>query len=156
MKKKFISIIITSVIVAIIAVSVYFTSSQIEKSKDEGFEWLTSGPFSVKDYQHKLGENIFVVASGITPNEKGTIRVYTPKNIEYVSYPFDGSVKQDFNVYFKPDTLFIKNRCSPEDLIGIWKMEFEGVSYPPIQFELINEHIDGAENDLINLCKDTT
>src|SRR3989338_4465092 len=99
MKKKFIFIIITGVIVAIIAVSVY-ASSQIEKSKDEGFEWLTSGPFSVKDYQHKLGENIFVVASGIAPDEKGTIRVYTPKNIEYVSYPFDGSIKSDFNVYF--------------------------------------------------------
>ena len=156
MKKKFISIIITSVIVAIIAVSVYFTSSQIEKSKDEGFEWLTSGPFSVKDYQHKLGENIFVVASGITPNEKGTIRVYTPKNIEYVSYPFDGSVKQDFNVYFKPDTLFLKNRCSPEDFVGNWTMTFEVVPYPPIQFEFINEYIIGAENDITDLCEFVT
>src|SRR3989338_10481330 len=140
--KKFTSMIIVVVIVAAISVSIYFAITQIQDSPDEGFEWITSGPFSIQDYQHKLGENIFVVAYGIAPNEKGIIRVYTPKNIEYVSYSFDGSVKSDFNVYFKPDTLFIKNRCSPEDLIGIWKMEFEGVSYPPIQFELINEYID--------------
>jgi len=156
MKKKFISIIITGVIVAIIAVSVYFASSQIEKSKDEGFEWLTSGPFSVKDYQHKLGENIFVVASGIAPDEKGTIRVYTPKNIEYVSYPFDGSMKSDFNVYFKPDTFPRKDRCSPEDFVGNWTMRFEGVPYPPIQFEFINEYIIGAENDITDLCQYVT
>jgi len=156
MKKKFNYIIITGVIVAIIAGSVYFASSQIEKSKDEGFEWLTAGPFSVKDYQHKLGEYIFIVASGIAPNEKGTIRIYTPKNIEYISYSFDGSVKSDFNVYFKPDTLFLKDRCNPEDLIGIWRMEFEGVSYPQIQFEFINEYIEGAENDIINVCRDVT
>ena len=153
MTKKFISIIITGVIVAIIAVSVYFASSQIEKSKDEGFEWLTSGPFSVKDYQHKLGENIFVVASGIVPDEKGTIRVYTPKNIEYVSYPFDGLVKPAFNVYFKPDTTVRKDKCSPEDFVGIWTMRFEGVPYPPIQFEFINEYIIGAENDITDLCQ---
>ena len=153
MKKKFNYIIITGVIVAIIAVSVYFASSQIEKSKDEGFEWLTAGPFSVKDYQHKLGESIFIVAEGIASNEKGTIRVFTPKNIEYVSYPFDGSVKPSFNVYFKPDTTVRKDRCSPEDFVGVWIMTFEGVPYPPIQFEFINEYIIGAENDITDLCQ---
>jgi len=152
MKKKFTSIIIASIIVAVIAISVYFITTQIH-TPDEGFEWLTSGPFSVQGYQHKLGEHIFIVASGIAPNEKGTIRVYTPKNIQYVSYPFDGSAKQNFNVYFKPDTLAKIDRCSPQDFVGVWTMTFEGVSYPPIQFEFINEYIIGAENDITDFCQ---
>jgi len=156
MKKKFTLMITAGVIVTVAAISIYFASTQIKHSNDEGFEWLTSGPFSVQDYQHKLGENIFIVASGIAPNEKGTIRVYTPKNIEYVNYPFDGSAKRDFNVYFKPDTLPRKDRCSPEDFVGVWTMKFEGVIYPPIQFEFINEYIIGAENDITDLCEFVT
>ena len=92
MEKKFTSIIIAGV-VAIVVVLIYFASQEIQKSHDEGFEWLTSGPFSVQNYQHRLGENIFIVAYGIAHNEKGVIRIFTPKNIEYISYLFDGSVK---------------------------------------------------------------
>ena len=156
MKKKFISIIIAGVVIAIAAVSIYFVSQEIQKSHDEGFEWLTSGPFSVQNYQHRLGENIFIVVYGLAPQEKGTIRVYTPKNIEYINYQFDGSVKSNFNAYFKPDTYARKDRCSPEDFVGVWTMKFEGVSYPPIQFEFINEYIEGGEADIIDLCKHVT
>jgi hypothetical protein len=153
MKKKIIYGIITGVIISIMILSIYFIDLDIKKSNKVQFEWLTSGPFSVQNYQHKLGENIFIVADGIAPNEKGTIRVLTPKNIEYVSYPFDGSVKPNFNVYFKPDTIARKDRCSPEDFIGVWTMKFDGVPYPPIQFEFINEYIIGAENDITDLCQ---
>jgi len=153
--KKFTFKIISIVIVVAIAVSIYFIT-QIRDSHDEGFEWITSGPFSVQKYQHRLGENVFVVAYEIAPSEKGTIRVYTPKNIQYVSYPFDGSVKPSFNVYFKPDTFPKKDRCSPLDFVGIWTMKFEGVPYPPIQFEFINEYIIGGEVDINDLCKYVT
>ena len=156
MKKKFTSIITAGVTVAIAAVLIYFASQEIQKSHDEGFEWITSGPFSVQNYQHRLGENIFVVVYGLAPHEKGTIRVYTPKNIEYINYPFDGSVKSDFNTYFKPDTTGRKDRCGPEDFVGMWTMKFEGVSYTPIQFEFINEFIEGGEADIIDLCKNVT
>ena len=155
MKKKFTSIILAGV-VAIVAVLIYFASQEIQKSHDEGFEWLTSGPFSVQNYQHRLGENIFIVAYGIAPHEKGTIRIFTPKNIECISYLVDGSVKSNFNVYFKPDTVAKKDRCSPEDFVGVWTMKFEGVSYPPIQFEFLNEYIEGGEADIIDLCKYVT
>ena len=156
MNKKIIFIVIGSVVVVITAISIYFASQEIQKSHDEGFEWLTSGPFSVQNYQHRLGENIFIVAYGIPPNEKGTIQVFTPKNIEYISYPFDGSVKSSFNVYFKPSTLAKKDRCNPEDLVGVWTMKFVGVDYPPLQFEFINEYVRGAEAELINLCRNAT
>ena len=156
MEKKTTSIIIAGIVIAIASVSIYFASQEIQKSHDEGFEWLTSGPFSVQNYQHRLGENIFIVAYGIAPNEKGVIRIFTPKNIEYISYLFDGSVKSNFNVYFKPDTVAKKDRCSPEDFVGVWTMKFEGVSYPPIQFEFLNEYIEGGEADIIDLCKYVT
>ena len=154
--KKIGAIVITCVIILIGAVAMYFAGLDIKKSHDEGFEWITSGPFSVQKYQHKLGENVFFVAHGIAPHEKGMIRVYTPKNIEYVYYSFDGSEKSQFNMYFKPDTTFRNDKCSPEDFVGVWTMKFEGVSYAPIQFEFINEYIRGAEVDIINLCKNAT
>ena len=153
MKKKFISSIIVVVIVTIIAVSVYFVSIEINKSHDKGFEWITSGPISVQNYQHRLGENIFIVAYGIKPTEKGVIRIFTPNNTEYINYPFDGSVKSNFNVYFKPDTQPFKDRCSPKDLVGIWTVKLEGVPYPPIQFELINEYVIGGEADIVDICQ---
>ncbi|MGQ0376916.1 MAG: hypothetical protein ACT4OW_05375 [Nitrososphaerota archaeon] len=156
MKKKIASIIIAGVVVSIATVLIYFVSQEIQKPHDEGFEWITSGPFSVQNYQHRLGENIFIVAYGIAPDEKGVIRIFTPKNIEYISYQFDGSIKSQFNVYFKPDTFARKDRCSPEDFVGMWTMKFEGVSYPPIQFEFINEYIEGAEADIIDLCEHVT
>ena len=156
MKKKFRAIIIAGVIVAIVSVLIYFVSQDIAKSHDEGFKWLTSGPFSVQEYQHRLGENVYVVAYGIAPNEKGTIRVFTPKNIDYVDWQFDGSAKPSFNVYFRPHTFTIKNKCSVEDFVGVWTMKFDGVSYPPIQFEFINEYIEGAEITFKNMCKETT
>ncbi len=156
MEKKTTSIIIAGIVIAIASVSIYFASQEIQKSHDEGFEWLTSGAFSVQNYQHRLGENIFIVAYGIAPNEKGVIRIFTPKNIEYISYLFDGSVKSNFNVYFKPDTVAKIDRCSPEDFVGVWTMKFEGVSYPPIQFEFLNEYIEGGEADIIDLCKNVT
>lgn len=156
MKKKFRAIIIAGVIVAIVSVLIYFVSQDIAKSHDAGFKWLTSGPFSVQEYQHRLGENVYVVAYGIAPNEKGTIRVFTPKNIDYVDWQFDGSAKPSFNVYFRPHTFTIKNKCSVEDFVGVWTMKFDGVSYPPIQFEFINEYIEGAEITFKNMCKETT
>jgi len=154
MKKNNIYIITGCVIAAIAAVSLYFVG--VEKEEELKFEWLTSGPFSVQRYQHKLGENIFIVGYDIAPHEKGMIRVYTPKNVEYTSFPFDGSVKSQFNTYFKPDTTAHKDRCSPEDLVGVWTMVFDGVPYEPIEFEFINEYILGAEADITNVCRDAT
>lgn len=152
-RTKIISIAIAGAIVSLIGLVTYFAILEIEKSKEVEVEWITSGPFSVQRYQHKLGENIYFIAREIAPHEKGMIRVYTPKNIEYASYPFDGAVKSQWNQYFKPDTQPRKDRCSPEDLVGVWTMVFEGVPYKPIQFEFINEYILGAEADIINLCK---
>jgi len=152
MNKKIVSIIIAAVVVAIAGVGIYFASLEIETSHDEGFEWMTSGPFSVQKYQHRLGENVFFVAYGIAPHEKGMIRVYTPKNVEYVSYPFDGSMKSQWNLSFKPDTTFRKEFCDPQYFVGVWTMAFEGVPYPPIQFEFTNEYLPGAEVDIKYLC----
>lgn len=156
MEKKFIVAgIISGIAIATIAIAALYVT-EITKPKGVEFEWISSGPFAVQKYQHRLGENVFVVADNIPQHEKGTIRVFTPKNIEYISYPFDGSVKSSFNVYFKPDTFSRKDRCSPEDFVGVWTMRFEGVEYPPIQFEFINEYVPGAEVDIIDLCKNVT
>lgn len=158
-KSQIIFIIIVCVILSTIGFITYFAILETEKStgvENEWSEWITSGPFSLQRYQHKLGENIYFIARGIAPHERGTIKFYMPNNNVYTSIPFDGAIKSDWNQYFKPDTQPRKGWCSPEDLVGVWTMVFEGVPYKPIQFEFIYEYISGGEADITNLCRDTT
>jgi len=114
--------------------------------------WNTSGPFSLQEYQHRLGEHIFMTVEGLQPNEKGWIRVFMPNGHQYTQISFDGSQKSSFNTYFKPDTQAKEGRCAAEDLVGVWTVVFDGTTHRPIEFEFINEYIIGGEVDINNLC----
>lgn len=115
--------------------------------------WNTSGPFSLQSYEHRLGEHIFMTVNGLQPFEKGWIRVFMPNGHQYTQISFDGSQKSSFNTYFKPDTQAKSGRCDPEDLVGVWTVVFDGTTYRPIEFEFINEYIEGGEADIDDQCK---
>jgi len=115
--------------------------------------WNTSGPFSLQEYQHRLGEHIFMTVDGLQPFEKGWIRVFMPNGHQYTQISFDGSQKSSFNTYFKPDTQAKANRCDPMDLVGVWTVVFDGTTHRPIEFEFINEYIEGGEADIDDQCK---
>ena len=93
-----------------------------------------------------------MVVEGLQPNEKGWIRVFMPNGQQFTQISFDGSKKSSFNTYFKPDTQAKLNRCHPDDLVGVWIVVFDGTTYPPIEFEFINEYIQGGEADINDLC----
>jgi len=131
----------------------------IVPSDNPGFrerDWVMSGPFQIDRSKYLLGENIFFRVTGLAPNEEGQIVFLRPKNethyIVYQSFPFDGSLKTDFNTYFTPGLAALIDICSKDDLIGNWKIVFRGVPYENISFEIINKTLPGEEDAMVTVC----
>ena len=111
-----------------------------------------SGPIGVTQYEHRLGENVYFIIRGLQSDEKGMIGVFTPEGILYKSFEYDGSKKTSFNQYFSPDTIAFLDICKPEQLVGIWNVVFSDNSYPPLQFEIINEYTRSGETSIFVEC----
>ena len=126
---------------------------QIENTTGFGHpDAITSGPLTITKYQHKISENIFLIISGLNYNEKGNIRIFMPDGRLYKNLEYDGSVKSSFNSYFKPDTSAERKICEQEELVGVWTVLFDNNVYPPLHFEIINEHLNGPEFRLTKSC----
>jgi len=113
---------------------------------------LTSGPLTITKYEHKITENIFMIVSGLEKNDKGNIRIFMPDGRLYKTIQYDGLKKEGFNQYFKPDTSKSRGICEQEELVGRWAVEFDNNAYPPLAFEIINEHLAGPDIRLPKSC----
>jgi hypothetical protein len=113
---------------------------------------IVSGPLTITKYEHKVGENIFMIVSELNHDEKGNIRIFMPDGRLYRTLEYDGSVKSGFNSYFKPDTSALRKICEQEELVGVWLVLFDNDVYPPLHFEIINEHIEGPDVRLPKSC----
>jgi len=147
-QKKTIPIIVGIVIIAAIAIAIYFYEGH-RPSDEIKSQWISSGPFAIDKSQYKLGEDFFLSVHGLKPNEAGNILIIRPNGEIWTAIPFNGSLKSDFNYYDKPDTSAIKKIFGPEDLVGTWEVVFQGVTYEPLSFEIVNEFIEGAEGDIV-------
>jgi len=128
-------------------------SSQIENLTDSSHpDAIISGPLTITKYEHKIGENIFIIVSGLNYNEKGNIRIFMPDGRLYRTLEYDGSFKNSFNSYFKPDTSALRKICEQEELVGMWTVLFDNDVYPPLHFEIINEHLEGSDVRLPKSC----
>ena len=146
--KKAVTIVIGIVIIAAIAITVYFYEGHKPSDEIKSY-WIISGPFAIDKSKYRLGENFFLSVHGLKPNESGNILIIQPNGEIWTTIPFNGSLKSDFNYYNKPDTSSIKKIFKPEDLVGTWKVVFQGVDYEPLSFEILNEFIEGTENDIV-------
>lgn len=158
MKIKKIIPIIVGIIAVVIIVS--FVSSYItQKYKEPNSQWIVSGPFAISKPQYKLGENVFMTVNNLKPNEIGNILIVTPQNKTFVMIPFNGTAKDHFNYYFKPDISKSLSISTTEEIIGKWQVMFDLVKYKPLSFEIINETIPGftpgEETKIENLLKPT-
>ena len=70
----------------------------------------------------------------------------------YKTITYDGSKKEGLNQYFKPDTSKSRGICEQEEIAGIWLVKFDGDVYPPLEFEILNEHIEGPGVRLVKSC----
>ena len=148
------SLIILTIIAAVsVGIVITFAVTGIPFEVNNGqHDYVWSGPLGVTKYQHRLGDDVFLVIRNLQPNEKGTLYIFTPKGVEYRTIFYDGAIKSDFNQYFYPDTNARLNICTPEDLIGIWKIVFEDGSYATLEFEMTDEWVGGAEVSITVVC----
>ena len=117
-------------------------------------EWITSGPFKIDRSEYVLGEKIFVNMDELSLHEKGEIIFLRPVNsTDYSPYhinSFDG--KQKTNYYFTPELSHFRGICSTDELIGNWKVVFEGTAYSDLKFKVSKEIIPGDEERYEPVC----
>ena len=108
-------------------------------------EWQTSGPFQIDRKQYAIGEKIFLIIGGLNADEKGQITFMRPLNAThyavYLSIPFDGAAKPEFNYYLEPKLSKASGICSVNDLIGKWVVIFRGTDYPNLYFEITKDGV---------------
>ncbi len=120
---------------------------------DHGFpDAISSGPLTLTKPQYKIYENIFYIVDGLKEDEKGNIRFFVPDGRLYRTTAYDGSIKSDFNLYFRPDTSYLTEFCEQEEFVGEWLVTFDNNAYPPLKFEILNEHLAGSEHRLPKAC----
>ena len=143
--------VIAGIIIVIVAYSINFQDENENNKivKDTG---VYSGPITVLQYEHRLGESVFLHIRGLKLHESGNIYIFTPQEILFKTIPYDGSLKANFNQYFTPDTSAILQICTPEDLVGKWRIIFEDGSYAPLEFEFTTEYIRSGEVNIQVEC----
>jgi hypothetical protein len=153
-KSRTSSIIAVVVIAAISATAIYYYNQQKMSEENNTSQWIISGPFAITKEKYRLGENIFMVIQGLKPNDAGQMVVVDPKGGVFAQVPFNGTMKSEFNYFFKPNTERIEKLCTPQDLVGNWTIVFQGTSYRPIPFQVINDWVQGSQAEIkpINPC----
>ena len=58
----------------------------------------------------------------------------------YSSIGFDGSKARN-NYYFTPDLSIARSICNTDELVGNWKVVFEGTKYSDLEFKVIKKNI---------------
>lgn len=113
---------------------------------------VSSGPVTVMQYGHRLGDTVFISVAGLAPGESGAFAVIAPNGELYRQYEYDGSLKGAFNAYFMPDTSARLGLCTAGDLVGAWAVAFAGGAYPPLRFVVEDEWVPGAEDSIDDEC----
>lgn len=142
------AIIAVIVIIAISASVIYFYNQQKMSGDDTTAQWITSGPFAITNGTYRLDDNVFMVVTGLKPTDVGKIIVYDPKGGVFTQAPFNGTLKSDFNYFFKPNTDRLEKLCTPQDLVGNWTIAFPGTSYSPLHFKIINEWVPSGQSEI--------
>ncbi len=150
------SIVVVSYAAALIIASVVIGYSYLQgitNNEDDPYKvWISSGPFHISEAEYLLGENIFISVGELAPQESGNLLIIRPNGDIYKSVPFDGSVKSGFNHYFTPELSRQLKICVVEELIGTWKLVFEGTEYKEITFEVTEEYQLGEKEDYEPIC----
>ena len=160
MKKD--SMIIIAVFVAIAIGIISIVTSEFESipeivdfriPNDHGHpDAISSGPLTLLKSQYKIYENIFYIVDGLKEDEKGNIKFFVPDGRLYRTSSYDSAVKDSFNLYFRPDTSYLTGFCEQEEFVGEWLIKFDNDAYPPLKFEIINEHLGNPGERLIKSC----
>ena len=118
-------------------------------------EWIISGPFKIDRSEYLLGEKIFVNIDALNVNEKGKVVFLRPVNSTHYSpyhtMPFDETGQRN-NYYFTPDLSTTRGICSADELIGNWKVVFQGTKHLDLKFKVVEEILPGNEKRYEPIC----
>lgn len=148
-------LVIAGIVIAIAMIAIIALVIQKPHNETKS-QWIVSGPFAINKPQYKLGENVFITVNGLNSDEVGDILFVRPDGTIYSTLSFNGTLKDHFNYYFKPDTRESLKTFKVEQLVGKWQVIFYGVKYPPLDFEIINEFVPGEERYVIDIPTNST
>ena len=118
-------------------------------------EWITSGPFKIDRREYLLGEKIFVNIDALNVNEKGKVVFLRPVNSTHYSpyhtMPFDETGQRN-NYYFTPDLSITRSICNTDELVGNWKVVFQGTKHLDLKFKVVEEILPGNEKRYDPIC----
>ncbi len=140
------------IVIAMIAIGYLYFEETPNIEEDPFSRWIESGPFKLRQFEHKLGESVFMSIGDLAPHESGHILIIRPNGVVYDAVPFDGKIKTSFNHYWAPELSFPLGICDIDDLLGTWKLVFDGVNYEEIPFEVIDEFIPNEEIHYEPVC----
>lgn len=144
-QSKIILIVILSVAVT---GGVYYYIHQ-NQTQNNMMQWtVTSGPFSINNSTYRLGDMVFVVVNGLKQSDVGNITVYDPQGRIFTIASFNGSMKSDFDFFFQPKPDDSVPVCTAQELVGNWTINFQGTSYRPLEFKIINSWVQGSQEEL--------
>jgi len=119
-------------------------------------EWIKSGPFMIDRSEYLLGEKIFINIVDLDENTKGQMIFVKSINMthffEYKKISFDGSLKNNGNLYLPIHLNYLRGICTTDQLVGNWGILFEGTSIQPLTFILKDEIVPGQEETYKPQC----
>ena len=104
------------------------------------------GPLQINKDKYLLGENVYVIITGLKPQDKGSVLFITPGGILFDEMGFNGENRDFQKKYFKPSLLKSKNLCEKEQLIGQWTVMFKGYDMANIHFEMMPDILPNQEH----------
>ncbi len=139
-------------VIAMIAIGYLYFEGTSNNEEDPFSGWIESGPFHLNKFEYKLGESVFMSIGDLAPQESGHILIIRPNGVVYDAISFNGTIKTSFNHYWAPELSIPLGICDVDDLLGTWKLVFEGVNYEEIPFEVIDEFIPNEEIHYEPVC----
>ena len=147
-------VIIAGVIIFQLSETMWLTSSVDEYYEKEGKvahvvypdNPQILGPLQINKDKYLLGENVYVILTGLMPMDKGSVLFYTPGGVLYDEWKFNGMEKEFQKKYFKPQLLKGKNLCEKEDLVGTWTVMFRSYEEATLNFEMLDHTLPNQEH----------
>ena len=103
------------------------------------------GPLQINKDKYLLGENIYVILTGLMPMDKGAVLFYTTGGVLYDEWKFNGMERDFQKKYFKPQLVKGKNLCDKEDLVGTWTIMFRSYEETTLNFEMLDHTLPNQE-----------
>ena len=107
------------------------------------------GPLQINKDKYLLGENVYVIITGLKPQDEGSVLFITPGGILFDEMGFNGENREFQKKYFKPGLIKSKNLCEKEQLVGTWTVMFRDYEMSKLYFEMLPDILPNQESHFV-------